>query len=243
MKEPVLEIKNLTVSYLGTIKALSEVSISVQEKNIVALIGTNGAGKSTLLLATCGLIPFMNGRIVSGTIDYRGKDICNWNSNRIIREGISLVPEGRRIFKELSVEENLLIGAYTHYRKRSNALKTAYEYFPVLLEKRRKIPAGYLSGGEQQMLAIARSLMCHPKMLLLDEVSLGLAPLIVEHIYSIIQKLKKTEGLSMLIVDQNVPNALAACDYAYIFEIGRIAMGGMPEEIRSREDIWEFYLR
>lgn len=239
---PFFEVKDLQVSYVGVPNALNQASLEIKEKNIVALFGINGAGKSTLLRAICGLIPFMGGRIDQGMIKLKDEALHNLKSYQILKKGIAMVPEGRRIFKELTVEENLLIGAYIQYKKKGVPLKMIYEYFPVLLEKRR-IHGGNLSGGEQQMLAISRALMCNPTLLLIDELSLGLAPLIVRHLFRLIQQLRNSEGKTILLVEQNVPAALPVCEYAYILEIGRIGMSGTPDEIRSNEDVWHYYLK
>jgi len=231
-----LEISDLDVHY-GVIPAIEGVSLRVGDGKIVALVGANGAGKSTTLKATVGVL-----RPKKGTILYDGVDVTGLSADKRVRMGIVLVPEGRQIFTTLTVKENLVIGAY--HRRDTEGIKKdmqwIYDLFPVLKERESQL-AGTLSGGEQQMLAFGRGLMSQPKLLLLDEPSLGLAPLTVRGVYDAIQKILGA-GLTILLVEQNVNIALRLATYVYVMEAGRIAMQGRPEEIMENEDIKKAYL-
>ena len=231
-----LNIKNLHVSY-GGIKALNGVDIEVPDGKIVTLIGANGAGKSTLLRTISGLV-----KAESGSIDLNGKELLSLPINQICANGISLVPEGRRVFTDLTVQENLRIGAYLRYDKREieKDLEWVYELFPRLKERSWQF-AGTLSGGEQQMLAVGRSLMSRPKIMMMDEPSLGLAPLIVQLIFGIIREINK-KGVTILLIEQNANMALKTADLAYVIETGRIVMKGSGSELLANEKVKEAYL-
>lgn len=231
-----LEIKNLTSGY-GEIKALWDVSLNVEDKGITTLLGSNGAGKTTLLNCITGLK-----EVWSGKIEFNGKDILTVRPNKRVDLGISMVLEDRGIFFEMSVYENLLMGAYpTKAREKTeDSLDWVYQIFPVLKERKDQI-AGTLSGGEQQMLAIARSLMSRPKLLLLDEISTGLAPTLVQKVMNTISKLSE-EGLPMLLVEQHIEMALEVSRTAYVLENGRIVMQGKSKELRTKEKLKEVYM-
>ena len=229
-----LHIKDLTVSY-GGIKALKGISLDVEKGQIVTLIGSNGAGKSTTLRAIAGLIP-MKG----GTITYDGQVISGQSPQKIVSEGICMVPEGRRVFANLTVLENLKIGAYLRKDDLTPDLEHVYQLFPRLRERSWQ-PAGTLSGGEQQMLAVGRALMMRPKLLMMDEPSLGLAPLVIRDIFSIIRTLHE-EGITILLVEQNANAALRVADSAYVLETGLITMSGTGEELLNDPSVKEAYL-
>lgn len=231
-----LEIKDLEV-YYGVIQALKGISFEVNEGEIVTLIGANGAGKTTAMHSIMGLIP-----IHSGKISYNGKDITKTRANDIVKLGMTQVPEGRRVFKELTVYENIALGAYT--RKGSADMKEdvekVYDRFPRLKERRNQV-AGTLSGGEQQMLAIGRALMSKPKLLMLDEPSMGLSPLLVNEVFDIIKQIHN-EGTTILLVEQNAGKSLAISDRAYVLENGRIAYTGTGKELSESDEIKKAYL-
>ena len=233
--EPILVIDRLHTHY-GQIEALKGVSLSVQKGEIVTLIGANGAGKSTLLNCICG-----NPRATAGSIRYAGEDITQWQTHRISQAGIALVPEGRRIFSGLSIEENLELGGYHQDRTTvQRGIEHAYNLFPILRE-RRKQRAGTLSGGEQQMLAIGRGLMMQPKVLLLDEPSLGLAPLIIAQIFEIIQGIR-AEGITIFLVEQNAHKALQIADRGYVLEIGEITHADTGANLLDSDVVRAAYL-
>jgi len=231
-----LSIENLEVSY-GPIAALKGVSLQVPQGRIACLIGANGAGKSTVLKAVSGLLP-----VKAGAIALEGVNLCQTPAHRIVGLGLTHCPEGRGVFPELRVDENLMLGAYTRPDRAEieRGLTYAYELFPRLFERRSQL-AGTLSGGEQQMLAIGRSLMSRPKLLMLDEPSLGLAPQIVEMIFGVIQKIN-AEGCSVLLVEQNAHQALAISHYAYVLETGSIALEGPAQEVAKNPKVIEAYL-
>lgn len=230
-----LSVENLSSAY-GRIKALHDVSIEVSEGEIVTLIGANGAGKTTLLRAISGVQP-----IISGSISFAGRPIGSLPSHARVALGITQVPEGRQLFSPLSVEDNLRLGAWSHRDGDVKpALEQVYELFPMLASK-RKIAAGSLSGGQQQMLAVGRALMARPRLLLLDEPSMGLAPILVEQILQNISRLKR-DGLTILLVEQNAHAALAIADRAYVLETGRITVHGTSDEIRVDRRVQEAYL-
>jgi branched-chain amino acid transport system ATP-binding protein len=237
-----LEIANLEVVYNDIILVLRGLSIEVRDGQIVALLGANGAGKTTTLRAITGLLDVHDGDITKGSITFDGDRIDKSDPARIVRSGITQVLEGRRIFVEMSVDDNLRAGGYTN-RKRSS-VQSSYdrvmELFPVL-ESRKKDTAGYLSGGEQQMLAIGRALMSDPKLLILDEPSLGLAPMLVQQIRDIIVGIN-AQGTSVLLIEQNASMALSIADYGYIMEVGKVVMDGDPVKLLDDEDVQEFYL-
>jgi len=224
-------------AYYGYIHALKDVSINVAEGSIVSLLGANGAGKTSILKAISGLL-----KIESGSVTLENQTITNLPAEKIVSKGLVQAPEGRQIFPDLTVYENLLVGAYTNKEKRkiSEILERVYNYFPILREREKQI-AGTLSGGEQQMLAIGRALMAKPKLLLLDEPSLGLAPLIVKNIFAIIQGIN-LEGTTILLVEQNAFQALAISNYAYVLETGKIAVSGTPEELIKNPKVKQAYL-
>jgi branched-chain amino acid transport system ATP-binding protein len=231
-----IELANVSASY-GRIEALSGVSLRVREGSIVALLGANGAGKSTTLNVISGIVPPTAGDIV-----FRGQSIRRLGSDRIVRLGISQVPEGREIFRDMSVHENLVIGAHLRRdRELDRDIEVMTGYFPILAKRFRQM-AGTLSGGEQQMLLIARALMARPKLLLLDEPSLGLSPLLVQQIFDIIVRLHREEKLTLLIVEQNAAVALAVSDYAYILENGEIVVEGRSADLAHDDSVRSAYL-
>ena len=231
-----LKVTDLVVSY-GGIEALKGISFEVDQGKIVTLIGANGAGKSTTVRTISGLVTPKSGRIY-----YEGRDITDFNTQKIVETGIAMVPEGRRVFANLTVLENLRIGAYLRKDKEEieEDINYVYDLFPRLKERSWQL-AGTLSGGEQQMLAVGRAIMTRPKIIMMDEPSLGLAPLVVKDIFMIIQTLKST-GMTVLLIEQNANAALHACDYAYVMETGRITMSGTGQELLASEAIQEAYL-
>jgi branched-chain amino acid transport system ATP-binding protein len=235
--EPILELKDVYSSY-GSIKALKGISLKVHPGEIVAIIGANGAGKSTTLMATCGIVP-----IDQGDILYQGKSIRGIVAEKLPVMGLCQVPEGRRIFPRLTVHENLELGAF--YRKEraeiDKDMERVYDLFPVLRD-RTKQQGGTLSGGEQQMLAIARALMTRPKLLLMDEPSLGLAPLIVQKIFDIIHDVNQSEGMTVLLVEQNANLALQAAQRGYVLETGTVTMEDEAQKLLHNEEIRKAYL-
>ena len=239
--ESVLDINNIEVIYEDVILVLRGLSLSVPEGEIVALLGSNGAGKSTTLKAVAGLLRSEHGEVTQGNIVYQGRRITRANPAQIVKMGISLVMEGRRVFEHLTVHENLQTGAYTRRSGVSQDLDLVYEFFPRLKDRRNQ-QAGYLSGGEQQMLAIGRSLMSKPKLMMLDEPSLGLAPLLVEEIFGRVKSLNEEIGTTVLLVEQNARRALEIADHAYVMENGRIVLEGPAAELASNPDVQEFYL-
>ena len=238
-----LEINNIEVVYNDVILVLKGISLSVPERRIVTLLGSNGAGKTTALKAVSGLLKNQNGEIVGGSISFLDQPIHNLDPDHIVRLGLSLVPEGRRIFDELTALENLMIGAYTRPDREGIRadLRMIFEYFPWLVERRHQRSI-FLSGGEQQMLAVGRSFLSRPKLIMLDEPSLGLAPLIVREIFTILHKFNKEEGMAILLVEQNAKLALTFSSYSYIMENGRIVLDGPSDELMKNEDVREFYL-
>lgn len=234
-----LDVRSINVFY-GGIHALKGLNVSVQEKKIVSVIGANGAGKSTLLKAIMNLIP-----IKSGEIYFLGKRIDNLSTQEIVKAGISLVPEGRMLFTHLTVRDNLLLGAYNYYKKITKKelekrVDKIYELFPILKERSKQI-SGTMSGGQQQMLAIGRALMTDPKLLILDEPSMGLAPLVVKEIFKVIKQLND-EGISILMVEQNARAALKLSDYGFVLEVGEVVAWGESETLLSDEKITKAYL-
>jgi len=232
-----LAIKDLHVSY-GAIKAIKGINLNVKEKSIVTLIGANGAGKTTLLRTISSIL-----KPVKGTIEFLGKDTTDLPPNKIVEMGISQAPEGRMIFSNLTVKENLEMGAYTRKDKQNlkEDLDFIYTFFPRIKE-RLKQPGGTLSGGEQQMLAISRALMSKPKLLLLDEPSLGIAPILVKTIFEKIEALNKTAGLTILLVEQNANIALSIADYGYVMETGEIILEGDAKSLAQNEEVRKAYL-
>ncbi len=235
-----LQVQNLEVVYDDVMLVLRGISLKVQPGQIVALLGANGAGKTTLLRAVCGLLDVHDGRITKGSILLDGKPIHQLRPASIVRRGVSQVLEGRRIFTELSVEENLRIGAHLYPRGRAARIDRAYTLFPVLARRRRET-AGYLSGGEQQMLAMGRALMASPRFLLLDEPSLGLAPRLVEQIRDLIVEINR-QGTGVLLVEQNATMALSIASYGYVLETGKVVLDAAASELLADDDVREFYL-
>ena len=238
-----LKVNNIEVIYMNVIQVLRGVSLEVGDGKIVALLGANGGGKTTTLKAISGLLKTEEGKVTDGSIDFEGKRIDKYDPEDIAAMGISQVMEGRRVLEHLNIEENLLVGA--HCRKGRAELKRdmdmVFDYFPKLKTLRHQT-SGYLSGGEQQMLVVGRALMARPKLILLDEPSLGLAPLLVEEIYEIIKRINTEQRTSILLVEQNAIAALNIAGYGYVMENGKIVLDGPAEKLRDNEDIKEFYL-
>jgi branched-chain amino acid transport system ATP-binding protein len=240
---PLLSVNNIEVIYDHVILVLKGVSLQVPEGGIVALLGANGAGKSTTLKAISGLLRTERGEVTKGGIEFQGEAVHRKDPAEVVRRGIVQVMEGRRVFEHLTVEDNLLTGAYSRRNGHSTKadLELVYGYFPRLRE-RRGSKAGYVSGGEQQMVAIGRALMARPKLMLLDEPSMGLAPMLVTEIYEIIGRLNREEGVAVLLAEQNATMALRIAQYGYVMENGRIVLDGAARTISENEDIKEFYL-
>ena len=239
-----LDVNGIEVIYNHVILVLKGVSLQVPEGRIVALLGANGAGKTTTLRAVSNLLKGERGEVTKGSIVYRGQRIDRLTPSDLVRRGVVQVMEGRHCFAHLSIEDNLLTGAYTLGLGRAElaqALERVYTYFPRL-KQRKTSQAGYTSGGEQQMCAIGRALMANPRMILLDEPSMGLAPQIVEEIFEIVRDLNEREGVSFLLAEQNTNIALRYADYGYILENGRVMMDGQAEALAENEDVKEFYL-
>lgn len=234
MNEPILTIKDLKVNY-GGIEAVKGISFDVTEGQIVTLIGANGAGKSSTLRAIAGLVKTASGKIV-----FRGDDITGSDTNEIVRKGITLVPEGRRIFPDLTVLENLRVGAYLRNDDISEDINWVYDLFPRLRERSWQA-GGTLSGGEQQMLAVGRALMSRPKLIMMDEPSLGLAPLVVKGIFEIIKEINK-QGVTVLLIEQNANMALKTADIGYVLETGKITLTGTGQELLTNEAVKRAYL-
>ena len=238
-----LKLNNIEVTYLNVIRVLHGVSLNVEDGSIIALLGANGAGKSTTLKAISGLLHIEEGEVTDGSIEWDGERIDKKSPEKIGKLGIIQALEGRHVFVHLNTEENLLVGAY--YRRDRRVVKEdldmVYDYFPRLKELRHNT-AGYLSGGEQQMLVIGRAMMAAPKLMMLDEPSLGLAPLLVEEIYNIIKRFNTEQKTSVLLVEQNVRIALSIADYGYIMENGRVVLDGTADFLKNNEDVKEFYM-
>jgi len=234
MSDVILSVKDLQVSY-GGIEAVKGISFDVPEGKIVTLIGANGAGKSTTLKAIAGLV-----KPSAGTIEFKGESITGKDSSDIVSRGVTLVPEGRRVFSNMSVLENIRIGAYLRKDDLSEDVEWVYSLFPRLKERSWQL-AGTLSGGEQQMLAVARALMSRPKVIMMDEPSLGLAPLVVKGIFDIIKEINK-KGVTVLLIEQNANMALKIADFAYVLETGRITLSGTGAELLSNEEVKKAYL-
>jgi branched-chain amino acid transport system ATP-binding protein len=240
--KPLLSVNNIEVIYDHVILVLKGVSLEVVEGSIVALLGANGAGKTTTLKAISGLLRTERGEVTKGSIELGGQAIHRLSPDVVVRRGIVQVMEGRRVFEHLTVEENLLTGAYTRRNGQTREdLERVYGYFPRLAD-RRAVRAGYTSGGEQQMLAIGRALMAHPRLMLLDEPSMGLAPRLVAEIFEIVARLNREERLTVLLAEQNAAMALRFAGYAYVMESGRVVLDGEARAISQNEDIKEFYL-
>ena len=238
----ILKIENLEVVYNDVVLVLKGLSLACPQGEITALLGANGAGKSTTLKAISGLLEAEDGEVTDGAVLYRDEPVQGMIPEKIVRKGVFQVMEGRRIFEDLTVEENLRCGAFTRPRSEITAsMEKVYEYFPRLKERRKQL-AGYMSGGEQQMCAIGRAIMARPELLLLDEPSLGLAPLLVEEIFEIIKRFNRDEGVTILLVEQNARAALSVASNAYIMENGRVVMEGTADEMLNNPDVQEFYL-
>jgi branched-chain amino acid transport system ATP-binding protein len=242
--ENILEIKNIEVVYDDVILAVSDVSLDVPKGSIVALLGGNGAGKSTTLKSVSTMLASERGKVTKGSITYNGERVEKLNPSDMVNLGLVQVLEGRRCFGHLTVEENVISGAYTRKLSKSeikSELERMYAYFPRLKE-RRKSQAGFTSGGEQQMIAVARAMMAKPKMLLLDEPSMGLAPQLVEEIFNIVKELNEKEGVSILLAEQNTNIALRNSDYGYIIETGQVMLDGSAKSLLNDDKVKEFYL-
>ena len=243
-QDPLLSLNSIEVVYDHVILVLRGVSLEVPRGGIVALLGANGAGKTTTLKAVSNLLRSERGAVTKGTIHLDGQRVDALNPTEVVRRGVIQVMEGRHCFAHLSVEENLLTGAYTQRRSRAELrgdLETVYGYFPRLKEKRRTL-AGYTSGGEQQMTAVGRALMTRPRLILLDEPSMGLAPQLAEEILEIMRRLNVQRGVSFLLAEQNVAAALRFAHHGYILENGRVVMEGQAAQLANNEDVKEFYL-
>ena len=239
-----LKVNNIEVVYSNVILVLRGVSLEVPAGKIVAILGANGAGKTTTLKAISGLLHSEEGDVTRGSIEFEGERIDRFGPADIVRRGIVQVLEGRRLFRHLTVEENLTAGALTPRDGGGGVerdMKRVYDYFPRLWDLRKRV-SGFLSGGEQQMLVIGRGLLARPKIMLLDEPSIGLAPLLVQEIFRVVQEINKVEGIPILLVEQNARIALEVADFAYVMETGRIVLDGTAEELKQNEDIKEFYL-
>jgi len=237
MSEPILSVRNLE-TYYGPITAIRGVSFDVGEGQIVTILGANGAGKTTVLKSVCGAMEPQK-----GTVAFAGRPIIGREPDWVARNGIAHVPEGREIFPFMTVKGNLMMGAYARRDKDAieRDIEVVYSYFPILRE-RSASQAGYLSGGQQQMLAIGRGLMARPKLMLLDEPSLGLSPLLVKEIFAIIHRLNQEQGVTMLLVEQNANMALKTAHFGYVLEVGRIVLEGACDKLIENEDVREFYL-
>jgi branched-chain amino acid transport system ATP-binding protein len=237
-----LNLTNVQIVYDNTIEAVREVSLAVGKGRIVALLGSNGAGKSTTLKGISGVLYPEDGEIKGGQITFENRQLTGLAPDEIVRAGVVMVPEGRRLFDQLTVEENLVMGGYTRsVTDARRQMEMVYGLFPRLVQKRSTV-SGYLSGGEQQMVAIGRALMSSPKLLMLDEPTLGLAPQISEEIFDIITRLCRQEGMGILLVEQNAQMALAIADYGYIMENGRVVLDGEADKMLRNDDVREFYL-
>ena len=238
-----LKVNSIEVVYMNVIQVLRGVTLDVGDGKIGSLLGVNGAGKTTTLKAISGMLKTEVGEVTDGSIDFNGKRIDRYGPEHIAAMGITQVMEGRRVLERLSVEENLLVGAYRRKDRAGvkNDMEMVFGYFPVIRHLRNKV-SGYLSGGEQQMLVIGRALMARPKLMLLDEPSLGLAPLMVKEIYEIIRGINVEQKMSMLLVEQNARAALGIAHYGYIMENGKVVLEGPTEKLRDNEDVREFYM-
>ncbi|NQT31147.1 MAG: ABC transporter ATP-binding protein [Deltaproteobacteria bacterium] len=238
-----LQVNNIEVTYMNIIQVLRGVSLEVGDGKIIALLGANGAGKTTTLKAISGLLKTEEGEVTDGSIVFDGKRIDRYGPVEIAAMGITQVMEGRRVLGHLSVEENLMV--FAHNRKDRKEVKAdiekVFEYFPKVKTLRRQT-SGYLSGGEQQMMVIGRGLMARPKLMLLDEPSLGLAPLLVQEIYEIIRRINAEQKMAILLVEQNARAALGIADYGYVMENGRVVLSGAADMLRDNEDVQEFYM-
>lgn len=239
--DALLSINNVEVIFNGVILVLRGISLDARKGKITALLGANGAGKSTTLKAIAGLLRTDDGEITRGTVTYDGRDVTHTPPDRKVRDGVFLVMEGRGIIQDMTVRDNLRLGAFTRPGANVEAeIEQVYRFFPRL--KERKGLAGYLSGGEQQMLAIGRAMMAKPRLIMMDEPSMGLSPLLVKEVFGIIRRLNRELGISILLVEQNANMALKISDYGYIMENGKIVLDGSAEDLMQNEDVKEFYL-
>ena len=238
-----LSLNNIEVIFDKIILVIKGLSLEVPEGGIVTLLGANGAGKTTTLKAISGLLRPDRGEVTKGSVEFNGVSIEKKDAPDIVKMGVAQVLEGRKVFEHLNAEENLIAGAHTRGSMGDirNDLDVVYDYFPVLAS-RRKVMSGYLSGGEQQMLSIGRALMCRPKLMLLDEPSLGLAPILVDEIFQILLRMNSNEKLTLLLVEQNATMALTIAQYGYIMENGRVVLDGESQILRDNQDVKEFYL-
>lgn len=241
--EPLLVVNNIEVIYHNVILVLKGMSLQVEEGRIVAVLGNNGAGKTTTLKAISGLLKSEDGAVTDGQIQFKGERIDRKNPEEIVRKGIFQVMEGRRVFEDLTIDENLIAGGHTNRsrRKMKEDIQKVYELFPRL-QARKNVLAGYISGGEQQMLVIGRGLMSTPTLMLLDEPSMGLSPLLVSEIFKIIQQINQEEKVSILLVEQNARLALSIASHGYVMENGRIVLDDTVEKLKENADVREFYL-
>jgi branched-chain amino acid transport system ATP-binding protein len=238
-----LRVNNIEVVYMKVIQVLRGVSLEIDDGKIVALLGANGAGKTTTLKAISGMLKTEEGEVTDGSIEFDDRRIDRYGPEEIAAMGISQAMEGRRVLEHLSVEENLFIGAYCRKDRAGvkRDLEMVFNYFPKIRDMRRRV-SGYLSGGEQQMLVIGRALIARPKLMLLDEPSLGLAPLLVQNICDIVQRISAEQKMAIFLVEQNARAALGIADYGYVMENGRVVLGGPAERLKDNEDVREFYL-
>ncbi len=238
-----MQIKNLEVVYQESILAVRGVSIEVPPRERIALLGANGAGKTTILRAISGLLGFYDGKITEGSVFFNGEDTTGMDTRSIVKRGLCLAPEGRKLFEHLSVEENLLVGGSLNpsHKVSREKMERVFAYFPRLAERRRQT-CGYLSGGEQQMLVLGRALMSTPKLLAVDELSLGLAPMVVQDLAQRLSDINREEGVSILLVEQNAEMALSFVSYGYVLENGRIVLNDSSERLRDNPEVKEFYL-
>lgn len=243
--DAVLEVDNIEVVYNKTVQVLRGLSLRVPRGAIVALLGSNGAGKSTTLKSVSGLLSLEDGEMTAGDIRFNGQSLKHRAPEKLVRDGLFHVMEGRRVFEDLTVEENLVAATYAltgrSQSSRSSSYELVYDYFPRLKERRRQL-AGYLSGGEQQMLALGRALIARPELIMLDEPSLGLAPLLVEEIFEIVARINREQGTAILLVEQNAAVSLAIASYGYIMENGKIVIDGPADKLTANDDVREFYL-
>lgn len=239
---PLLEIRNARIVYDHAVEAVRDVSLVVPEGGVVALLGSNGAGKSTLLKGITGALHLEEGAVEKGAMTFDGQDLARMKTDRIVARGLALVPEGRRLFGALSVEDNITMGGFLKSGPDLRRMReVVYDLFPRLRDRRAQI-AGYLSGGEQQMVAVGRALMAEPRLLALDEPSLGLAPLIIDQIYATVARLNRELGMTILLVEQNAMQAMEIADYVYIMENGRVVLDGPAAKMRGNLDVQEYYL-
>tara|TARA_R110002110_G_scaffold121189_10_gene296721 strand:+ start:4792 stop:5601 length:810 start_codon:yes stop_codon:yes gene_type:complete len=242
--EALLEIDNIEVVYNKAVQVLRGLSLRVPRGAIVALLGSNGAGKSTTLKSVSGLLALEDGDVTAGEIRFKGRPLKGMAPEKLVRNGLFHVMEGRRVFEDLTVEENLVAATYALSGRKTSlndSYELVYDYFPRLRERRKQL-AGYLSGGEQQMLALGRALIAQPELIMLDEPSLGLAPQLVEEIFTIIARINREQGTAILLVEQNAAVSLAIASYGYIMENGKIVIDGPADKLATNEDVQEFYL-